>query len=345
MYSEIEGQKPVVVSRNHNARIRPALYRWTMPPDWNPVWNRQRSYITGAFSGLVSALYLHAYEPARDILRFYQGPENLTQLKTFVSELVKMENFRQGFLGKLGFYSLYGLSYEASRFYMWHDYAAGFPHEKSSIDVTWPKKFFTSITVGLLTSWIPVPFHNVMMRYRQDQILPTEFKRGYRSPLHAAYTIARKDGLFPFVRSAGPIMAEHTASTFGLFFFLDFFKDKARHLRNFGGDFDQYSDTFLKFVCVSLGTYLSLFHAYPFRSLRLWVEELPTNANGEVLFRNYAEAFWKVMSDDVNMTQLWNGFHRYLARAGPPLFATIWVADGFGLTPVSTFPTIWVAED
>jgi len=31
-----------------------------------------------------------------------------------------------------------------------------------------------------------------------------------------------KDGFFPFVRGAGPIMAEAAGSTFGLFYVLDF---------------------------------------------------------------------------------------------------------------------------
>ena len=193
------------------------------------------------------------------------------------------------------------------------------------------KKMITSATVGASTCWIPVPFINVVMRYHQDQILPKEYSRGYRGYLHAAFTIARKDGLFPFVRSAGPIMAEKFLQTTGLFFWLDFTRDKIKHTENWGTDHIGTSPTTLRFFYISAGTYLGLMSGYPMFTLRNLVENMPLNSKGELFFGSYAEAFWKTLGDNFEFTALWNGFPRYLAKQGPPIFATLWFADVLGL--------------
>ena len=57
MFQEAETQKPVIVSRNHNARKRPQIFRWTTPPDWDPAWNRKASLLTGLTFGVSTALY------------------------------------------------------------------------------------------------------------------------------------------------------------------------------------------------------------------------------------------------------------------------------------------------
>lgn len=345
MFQEIEGQRPVIVSRNHNARIRTPIYRWTTPPDWSPAWNYQRSLYAGFTFGVTSALYMQIYEPVRDMLMIYAAPDNFSQLKTFTREVMKMENFKNGFFSKFMFYSAYGLSFEGARWYLWKSFAGGYPHDEHCVDITWAKKLLTSFAVGGLTSWIPVPFHNVAIRFQQDQILPKEFSRGYSNHLSCAYNIIAKDGPFPLMRSAGPIMGEAWAGTFALFFWIDFIKDKLRVIKNYGTDHPGFYDSWCRILYTSFAVYMSLGHAYPFRIMRLWVDELPKNKRGELYFKNYAEAFWKALGDNFTFSQLFNGFHLHLIRAGPPLFAAVWFADVIGLNEQVEFPAVYVPDE
>lgn len=342
MYQEIEGQRPVVISRNHNARARPPIYRWTMPPDYDPAWNQQRSLYTGLFAGIVGATYAQVSRPVFDLLRFYQAPDNFKQLSLFTKEVVKMDTFRQGFLGRLGFYTAYGLIFETARWTMWKNITCGYPYYRDMINVAFVKHFLTAAAVGALTSWIPVPFHNIMVRYNQDQILPREFARGYKSPLHAAFQIVKQDGLYPLVRSGGPLMAENTLNTMMMFYMVDFLKDKARLLKTQGFDHEMTPDWMMKPIYVFFGAMAGLFSGFGVRSLRMAVEEHPKNAKGELLFGSYAEATWRGLGDSFQIHQLWSGFIPYFCRAGPPLMATIWFADSIGLLDQVVFDPSYV---
>ena len=144
MYQEVEGQKPVIVSRNHNARVRPPVYRWTQPPDWSPAWNLQSSLLTGLAMGVTSSLYLQLYNPANDLLKFYQAPDNLPQLRIFLRELVKMENFRSGLSSNMVFLSSFSVAFQGARFWMWKTFAGGHPHNKRFVDYAWACLLYTS---------------------------------------------------------------------------------------------------------------------------------------------------------------------------------------------------------
>ena len=331
MFQEFEGQKPVVISRNHMDRVRPPVERWMQPADWSPAWNYQRSLMTGIAYGTSASLYFRFHTPTQELLEHYQAPNNLKQLGIFAREVWKMETFMKGLGTKLAFFSLYGAAFEGSRFYMWRNFVGGYPHDPYVVDVAWYKKFITALTVGISTMWIPVPFVNIAVRYEQDKILPKEHARGYRGYLHAAYVIARKDGAFPFIRGGGPIMAEKALQTTGMFFWLDFLRDKLKHTEHFGTDHPGFSETYLRFLYVSFGTYIGLLYGYPMVALKNYVEGLPLNSKGEPYFATYAEAVWKGLGDNFNYNLLWIGFHRYLIKCGPPLFATLWFADRIGL--------------
>ena len=331
MFQEIEGQKPVVISRNHMDRVRPPVLRWMKPADWSPEWNFQRSILAGITSGLACSFYYQFHAPTQELLRYYQSPNNFTQLRIFVREVFKMDSFQRGLGSKLAFYSIYGLSFETSRLYLWRNFAGGYPHDPYVVDLAWYKKLITALSIGVSTSWIPVPFLNIAKRYQQDTILPKEFSRGYRGYLHAIISIARNDGLFPFIRGAGPIMAEKALQTTGTLFWLDFVKDKLKHTLNFGTDQEGLNPILLRLLYVSFGTYIGLFYGYPMIMLRQYVEKLPLNSKGELYFANYSEALWKALGDNFRFPSLWCGFHTYLLKCGPPLFATLWFADSIGL--------------
>ncbi|CAG9311988.1 unnamed protein product [Blepharisma stoltei] len=343
MYQEIEGQKPVIIARNHNARTRMIYYRWMTPPNWNPAWNLQQAQLSGLYFGITKALWNQIYNPASDLLHYYQAPDSLHSLRIFVRQMMKMENFRHEVISGIMFNSAYGLAFQTSRFYLWKDYAGGYPHEFHTVNVDWGKSLITAGAIGLVTCWIPVPFHNVSIRFEQDKILPKEYARGYRNHLHAAITILKKDGMYPFVRSAGPIMGEAFGETLGLFFWTDFWKEKSRHMKHWGTDQPGTPECWLRAAYVSLGVYSGLFMGYPFRLLRHFVEELPKNSKGELFFTNYAEAFWKALSDQFYIAQMWNGFHAYLFKAGVPLFLTTWFADSIGIFDQAVFPAIYVS--
>ncbi|OMJ87264.1 hypothetical protein SteCoe_11031 [Stentor coeruleus] len=331
MFQEIEGQRPVVVSRNHMDRPRSRLYRWVKPDDWSPTWNYQRSLMAGGVYAGLSSAYYQVHTPCTELLKFYQSPNNFAQLRIFIREIFKMDSFKRGFGSSLAFNSLYGLSFEASRIYLWKDFLGGYPNEPDIVDHSWFKKLATSLLVGLSTCWIPVPFNNVQIRYQQDQILPPEHARGYKNHFHAAYSIATKDGFFPFFRGGLPIMAEKTIQTMCLFFYLDFIKEKCHHIQHYGTDLGGFSDNSMRLIYTSLGVYLGVLHGYPILTLGKMVEQLPLNSKGERFFNNYSEAAWKALGENFNVYSLWHGFHRYLLKVGPPMFLTMWFADVMGL--------------
>mmetsp|Transcript_34073 Transcript_34073/g.59421 ORF Transcript_34073/g.59421 Transcript_34073/m.59421 type:complete len:345 (+) Transcript_34073:513-1547(+) len=344
MYQEIEGQRPVIVSRNHNGRIKPPIHRWTTPPDWSPQLNKQWALMAGVFSGVSRSLYFQIHNPVRDLLTYYAKPNSWAQLSTFTKQVTQMENFRSGIASSLAFQSAYGLSFEGARWWLWRYLAGGHPLNPDGISITPPKTFATAFTVGMLTCWIPVPFYNISIRYDQDKILPREIARGYRNHFHAAYTIAKLDGLFPFVRSAGPLMGEYASATSAMFFWLDFFKEKLRFLTHFSTAFPGYNEFAVQVTCVGLGAYMSCVFGYPFRIMRHYVDELPRNSKGEKYLASYSEAFWKYLVETANGMQLWNGFNRYVFRAGPPLFLTMLFADTLGLSKQTLFIPAYVTE-
>lgn len=331
MFQEIEGQKPIVISRNHMDRIRPPVYRWVQPADWSPAWNYERSLLTGLAYGASSSMFYQFHTPATELATYYQTPNSFTQLRIFTREIFKMESFKRGLGSKLAFYSSYGMAFEGTRFYLWKNLAGGFPHNTQVVDVAWYKKFITALTVGISSMWIPVPFVNIAIRYHQDQILPKELSRGYKGYMDAAFKIAKNDGLFPFFRGGGPMMIEKALQTTGLFFWMDFLKDKLKHMEHWGTDHPGFSQNYLRFLYVSFGTYIGLLYGYPLVVLRNYVEKLPLNSKGEMYFASYSEAIWKGLGDNYEFTGLWSGFHRYLLKCGPPLFLTVWFADVIGL--------------
>ena len=162
---------------------------------------------------------------------------------------------------------------------------------------------------------------------------------------HAALSILKNDGPYPLMRSAGPLMAEFTAQTFGMLFWMDFLKDKFRTGRTFGLDFEPFPNMYIRVICTTAATYLGLIHGFTFKSMRHWVESLPRNSKGELPFNSYAECFWKAMGDTYNVAHLWNGFHRYLMRAGPPLWVSIWVADSLGVFDQPELPAVYLPAD
>jgi hypothetical protein len=118
----------VIVTRNHNARVRPNVFRWQEPDDYMSGWSLQRSLISGALAGVLSGSIHHIWKPVTDILHFYQAPDNLKQLGTFTSEVLKHEAFRSGYLGTLGMHLAYGLSFHGARLFLWHTIAGGYSY-------------------------------------------------------------------------------------------------------------------------------------------------------------------------------------------------------------------------
>jgi hypothetical protein len=64
--------------------------------------------------------------------------------------------------------------------------------------------------------------------------MPKDVRRGYSNPFTAAAQIAAKDGFYPFIRSAGPLMGENFMNTFCLFFLTEFWYDKYNILLDYG---------------------------------------------------------------------------------------------------------------
>lgn len=73
-------------------------------------------------------------------------------------------------------------------------------------------------------------------------------------------------------------MAEAAGSTFGLFYVMDFAKDKCRLLRKYGTEFNTTPEIALKFAYITSGVIGSIFCGYPFKMLAKYVDELPKNA-------------------------------------------------------------------
>jgi hypothetical protein len=344
MFQEFEGQKPIVISRNHMDRTRPKLYRWKAPKDWSPEWNMQMSIMTGAASGLITASYLQIHTPLAELHRFYMFPGSIAQARIFLREAYKSETFQKGFGSRLAFYSTFGLTFNTARFYLWRDLNGGFTVDDKTIDIGFFKKLIASAFVGASTAWITVPFFNVARRYHQDTVLPKEHSRGYRGYMHAAYVIARKDGLLPFTRSSVPLMLQYTLETSGTLFWTDFAKDKCYHLKNYGGPLGGFSDFSMKVGYLSFGTFFGLLYGYSFDSVRKSMEMLPKNAKGETYFANYAEAGMKTLGEYYNIYGAYSGFGKHLLRSGPTMFMTLWFADSLGLLDVNRVSSIIEAE-
>lgn len=340
MFQEFEGQKPIVISRNHMDRVRPRTYRWVAPKDWSPAWNMQMSLISGAASGFFYATYLQAHTPLAEIRKFYLFPGSLEQVRIYLREAYKMESFQTGFGSKLAFYSCFGLTFNASRFYLWRDFAGGYPVDSDTVDIAWYKKFITSAFVGVATCWIPIPFHNIAIRYHQDTILPKELSRGYKGYLHATYNIAVRDGVFPFIRGGGPLLFRHAFETTGMLFWLDFFKDKCRHIKYFGSTNGSFSDTSMRLTYISLGTTIGLAYGYAFESVKKFVELVPKNSKGERYFNNYAEGGMKTLGEYYNILSTFRGFGSHFIRSAPPLFMSLWFADVIGVFDVNAIESV-----
>lgn len=340
MFQEFEGQKPVVISRNHMDRVRPKSYRWVAPQDWSPAWNMQLSLISGAASGLFYASYYQVHTPLSEIRRFYLFPGTLEQVRIYLREAYKMDSFQKGFGTKLAFYSTLGLTFNASRFYLWKDFAGGFPVDYYTVDVAWYKKLLTSAFVGALTCWIPVPFHNIAVRYHQDKIMPKEHSRGYRGYIHTAYNIALKDGAFPFMRGGLPIMTRFWLETSSTLFWLDFLKDKCLHVQYYGSTNGGFSDTSMRLLYVTFGTSVGITYGYAFETIRNRVEKYPKNSKGERYFESYAEGGLKTLGEYYNVLSTFRGFGRHFLRNAPPLFMSLWFADIIGVFDIYRIESI-----
>jgi hypothetical protein len=178
----------------------------------------------------------------------------------------------------------------------------------------------------------------------QDKIMPKDIARGYRNPLTAAVQIVAKDGLFPLMRGAGPIMGEHFVGTSVIFFSTDFMIDKLWPLRNYGYQFPNAGlpESWIKIMGLSSGIMFALFASYPVRTLRAMVEHHPLNNKGERLFETYAEAYWKFAGEQFNPMHCWTGFSRYFVKTAPPIFAAWWLADSFGLIRLREMQLLYV---
>ena len=161
--------------------------------------------------------------------------------------------------------------------------------------------------------------------------------------MSAAATILAKDGVYPLVRGAGPLMGEAFMQTTFLFSSIVFLKDKLLPLRSYGFEFDGGMPyTPIKFMFLSGGVFTGMFFSYPFRMLRQMVEELPKNSKGEKFFKTYSEAWWKFRGESFDIISLWNGFNRHLVKAGIPLFGMLWIAESMGLLDWNTREYIYV---
>jgi hypothetical protein len=334
MFQELEGNRPLVISRNFVDRPRSNMYRWVMPDDWSPAWNFQRSLLTGLSFGVFSSVYYQFHTPVSQLLAFYQFPNSFGQLRIMLSQVFKMDSFQRGLGSSLALQGCSGLTFQTARFYLWRDFAGGYPTDPDTFDIAWGKKAVTAITVGFLTSWIPVPFHNIMIRYEQDRILPAEHSRGYRGYMHTAVQMARHDGFFPFIRSAFPLMAEKTWQTASLFYWTDIIKEKCHHFQHYGSNNGGFSDFTMKTVYLGFGSLFGLIGGYPFVRFREIMEQFPLNSRGEPAFASYSEGFWRLLSEHYNPIQLMSGFWPYVVRCGPPLFLTMWFADSIGLLDI-----------
>jgi hypothetical protein len=267
-------------------------------------------------------------------------PGSFAQLRIFLREAFKSDTFQQGFGSRLAFYSAFGLTFNSARFYLWRDFNGGYPVDEAVIDVAWFKKLITSAWIGAVTSWIPVPFFNVARRYHQDTILPKEHSRGYRGYLHAAYSIAKNDGLLPFTRSSIPVMMRYSLETAGILFWTDFAKDKCAHFKYFGGTLGSFSDFSMRLLYLSFGTFVGLLYGYSFDSVRKMVELAPRNSKGEPYFASFAEGGMKTIGEYYNIYGAYVGLGKYMLRNGPSVFLTLWFADSLGLLDINRISSV-----
>lgn len=177
--------------------------------------------------------------------------------------------------------------------------------------------------------WIGIPLETARSAYYADKTWPEEFRKGYRSPLHALIKIPFTEGPLFLFKGGLLTYAGHVQLTAGILFAYTWLMNKLFFL----WIYNDFPYSFVKFWVLNLSFAFGSFVGYPFYFMKNAVETWPKERGGHDTFKgSYYNAF-KFMSQnfDIFSTTFFEGYWTWFRTRGIILYLAWWHADNVGL--------------
>ena len=219
------------------------------------------------------------------------------------------------------------------------DYGMRLAAMKKSFGGTWSPICFSDFnlfkymvfcwTAAIPVGWIGIPFEIARKAYYADLTWPAEFRKGYRSPLHALLKIPFNEGPLFFFKGGLLTYLGNVQTTAGLFFFYVYTMNKLFYLWLY----NEFPYAFVKFWVLNMSFAFGSIIGYPFYYLKRAVETWPKERGGHDTFKgSYYNAFKFMRQNyDVFNTTFYEGYWTWFRTQGIILYLACWQADNMGL--------------
>jgi len=305
-------------------------FSWISTPENNYAWNYQRGAIAGVLGAALNETQILFTENAKLLLKHYERPSGFNQTKTFIKEVLKMDNFRHGIKNRLQYAFVIGSVDIANRLAVYRTCNSGWYRPFGSFEVNYYRRLPGVLFAALATSWISVPFDLAKMAYYADKTFPQELQRGYTSYLNALRRIPFEEGPYFLFKNCFPFLMRNFFQTSTLFFMYDWLKDK------FGGVTYRMSDfpyALTKSIIAFFSVYFACVFSYPWAvTIREMVDLWPKEKGGVCTFQgNYRKAAVWLWYHDFGSNYFPGFMNNYFWRQAPWMLTSLWIADKLGM--------------
>lgn len=293
-----------------------------------PYLNLRKTAVIAALSGAVVESLAHCRNYFYLFNYVYEYPKNTMQWSIYIREALKTP----GFFGELRKKIVYGSvqhSLDAGfKIAMFHYIWGGTWAPKSFCDYNSIKIFFLSFLTGFLSGWTHYPLEVARKAYDADLTWPEEYRKGFRSPLHALLKIPFTDGPLYLFRGGSLHYIGNSIGLGWILFFYTWTMDKF----SFVWRYNEVSYNYCKFLILNAAFGVAVMGSQPFIRMKYLMDEIPRERGGNTTFKSSWECFrylkknWSIATANL-VTGYWNWFRQY----GAVLYLTIWYADNMGL--------------
>ncbi len=196
-------------------------------------------------------------------------------------------------------------------------------------DFNFFKYMFFCFIGALPVCWTGIPFETARKAYYADLTWPEEYRKGYRSPLHALLKIPFNEGPLFLFKGGLLTYVGNVQLTFGTFFTYNWLKNKAFFLWLY----NEIPYSWVKFWILNFSFGVGSILGYPLYFLKEAIDTWPKERGGNDTFKgSYYNAF-KFMRQNYDLfnTSFYEGYWRWFRTQGIIFYLAIWQADNMGL--------------
>jgi len=293
-----------------------------------PYLNFRKTGVIAATAGIFVESLRHIRSTFNAINYVYEYPKNSSQWSIYTKEIFSTQSFFSEWRKKLVYGAVQHSLDAGFKVAIWYYIWGGFWAPYSFADANSIRMITFSAIAGFASGWTNYPLAVARKAYYADISWPAEYRKGYRSPLHALLKIPFSEGPLYLFRGGLLHYLGNSISFWWILYTYTFIKDKCSHLYQYNG----INYSLCKFIVLNFSFAVGAVTIQPFFTMKNFMDLYNKERGGNITFKSTWDAnkYLKYNYEQLS-SNFQPGYSRWFRSYGLVLYLTIWYADNIGM--------------